>query len=141
MHSGSGNFRAGDTAVSAKSGSGLGLSISRQFVHLHRGRMWLESEPGKGTTFFVELPITEGAGPAERATRWIKHDWVWVEKSFRTEKLGVAENAARHASWSAMNRAGSTASCATTRIVLSSSSQAIRMTHSAICRLPSPMPR
>jgi len=88
-------FEQGASAAGSQSGSGLGLSISRQFVHLHRGRMWLESEPGKGTTFFVELPISEGSGPEERATRWIKHDWVWVEKSFRTEKLGVAQHAAQ----------------------------------------------
>ncbi|WNG44834.1 AAA family ATPase [Archangium minus] len=37
-------------------GLGLGLFISRQIVQAHAGRIWVESEPGKGTTFFVELP-------------------------------------------------------------------------------------
>jgi signal transduction histidine kinase/CheY-like chemotaxis protein len=38
-------------------GSGLGLSISRQFVELHGGRMWLESQLGVGTSFFFTLPL------------------------------------------------------------------------------------
>ncbi|MDX2078196.1 MAG: ATP-binding protein [bacterium] len=38
-------------------GTGLGMPISKYFVESHRGRMWFETEVGKGTTFFVELPI------------------------------------------------------------------------------------
>lgn len=38
-------------------GSGLGLSISKQFVEMHAGRMWLESEVGVGTTFHFSLPM------------------------------------------------------------------------------------
>jgi len=36
---------------------GLGLSITRQIVDVHHGRIWFESEPGQGTTFHVFLPL------------------------------------------------------------------------------------
>jgi signal transduction histidine kinase len=38
-------------------GTGLGMPISKYFVESHGGKIWLESTVGKGTTFFVELPI------------------------------------------------------------------------------------
>jgi signal transduction histidine kinase len=38
-------------------GTGLGLYICKQIIHAHRGKIWAESTPGQGTTFFIELPI------------------------------------------------------------------------------------
>jgi signal transduction histidine kinase len=38
-------------------GTGLGLYICRQIIEAHRGKIWAESSPGKGTTFFIELPV------------------------------------------------------------------------------------
>ena len=43
-------------------GTGLGLSICRWLVELHGGRMWLESELGKGSIFFFSLPRTRAGG-------------------------------------------------------------------------------
>jgi signal transduction histidine kinase len=44
----------------AISGSGLGLYISKAIVEAHGGRIWVESEPGQGTTFYVALALTHG---------------------------------------------------------------------------------
>lgn len=40
------------------SGTGLGLPIARNLVELHGGRIWVESQPGQGTTFSIRLPLT-----------------------------------------------------------------------------------
>jgi signal transduction histidine kinase len=42
-------------------GTGLGLYICKQIIEAHRGKIWAESTPGQGTTFFIELPINQMA--------------------------------------------------------------------------------
>lgn len=49
-------FYRGKSGQAAASGHGIGLAVTRQIIEAHKGTIAVESEPGKGTTFFVRLP-------------------------------------------------------------------------------------
>jgi CheY-like chemotaxis protein len=52
------------TTKDAGEGTGLGLTISYGIIEEHGGRIWADSEPGKGTAFHIELPIVAGVAAA-----------------------------------------------------------------------------
>ncbi len=51
-------FRARNAKAAERSGTGLGLSIAREVAARHKGRVWVESQEGKGSTFYFSLPKT-----------------------------------------------------------------------------------
>ncbi len=50
-------YRIDSTRARGKGETGLGLAIVKQMVEAHGGKVWVESQKGKGSTFYVALPV------------------------------------------------------------------------------------
>ena len=55
-------FQQTEAGARQHEGTGLGLALSKRFVEMHGGRIWCDSEVGKGSTFVFTLPLR----PVER---------------------------------------------------------------------------
>jgi len=90
-------FQAHSYLHGHKGGSGLGLSICKQFIEMHQGKMWLQSQTGEGTTFYFEIPLNPTLPPetADQTRRWF-NPYSQYEPRTRPSRAGLEKPKARY---------------------------------------------
>lgn len=66
-------YRVDNSATRTIGGTGLGLFICRKIVELYNGKIWVESEEGKGSTFYINLPRIDSAHVQQETTKSTPH--------------------------------------------------------------------
>ena len=74
-------------------GSGIGLSLAHELVHLHGGTITVESEPGKGSCFTVQIPLGKSHLPVTQVSDMEKKvDTSFLQGAFLKEAEGLLDN-------------------------------------------------
>lgn len=90
-------FRTENQQKSSSTGTGIGLALAKELTELQSGEIWLESNPGVGSSFFVKLPLYEAPATVERPESQPGNDRTQMEpaqpmKAEETDRILIVED-------------------------------------------------